>query len=226
MKILSLEKPLSLNNRFNISVFVTLLFHLAGLVGIVLWNSPFIRDMTPVHLVLMALLVILSNESYSPALFRFLFIAAILGFSSELIGVHTGVLFGSYEYGSVLGPKLWDVPLLIGVNWALVLLGSANLISALGDRFKLNAVKQKVSIIFLGALTATVFDWVMEPVAVKQNYWTWQNGVIPMLNYISWFGVSALALCLYAFSRPAYNPFYSVLLVTQLVFFTLLRLML
>ena len=44
--------------------------------------------------------------------------------------------------------------------------------------------------IILTALLMVVFDFVMEPAAVKLRYWTWQDGIIPLQNYIAWFLVS------------------------------------
>jgi putative membrane protein len=37
-----------------------------------------------------------------------------------MLGVHTGILFGNYKYGNALGLKLNDVPILIGINWFIV----------------------------------------------------------------------------------------------------------
>ena len=47
-----------------------------------------------------------------------------LGFGVEVIGVETGLLFGDYEYGSGLGPKVLKVPMLMGVLWWILLLGT------------------------------------------------------------------------------------------------------
>ena len=41
-----------------------------------------------------------------------------------------------------------------------------------------------------GASLATIFDALMEPVAVRLGYWQWSGGVIPWFNYASWWLVS------------------------------------
>ena len=41
----------------------------------------------------------------------------------EIIGAKTGLIFGSYSYGDVLGPKFFDLPLIIGLNWVIVIWG-------------------------------------------------------------------------------------------------------
>lgn len=226
MKLLSLDRSALLSNRPMLAFCVSLLFHTTGLLGIVFGNSPFIRDMTPIHLVLVSVLVFISADQFSKSLVGFFLVASFLGFTAELIGIHTGLLFGNYAYGTVLGPKIADVPVLIGINWAIILLGSGHLVGELCERAGLSEPGKMFAIIFGGAFVATLFDWVMEPVAVKLGYWSWSGSVIPALNYISWFAVSALGLGMYALIRPAGNMFFSLLLLTQLTFFTLLRILL
>jgi putative membrane protein len=45
----------------------------------------------------------------------------------EVVGVKTGLIFGEYKYGSTLGIKLFEVPLIIGFNWVFVILGSISI---------------------------------------------------------------------------------------------------
>jgi len=44
-----------------------------------------------------------------------------VGFGVEVLGVKTELIFGSYHYGESLGYKWLSVPLLIGVNWCMLL---------------------------------------------------------------------------------------------------------
>ena len=44
---------------------------------------------------------------------------ALIGFIFEIIGVKTGLIFGHYKYCNGLGTKVFDVPLIISLNWAL-----------------------------------------------------------------------------------------------------------
>jgi putative membrane protein len=81
------------------------------------------------------------------------------------------------------------------------------------------------AIVIDGALLATFFDWVMEPIAVKLGYWQWLgDGSIPLLNYLSWFGISALLMLLFRLlSFPKQNQFAVNLLLIQFMFFLILR---
>jgi len=144
--------------------------------------------------------------------------AYAVGFAFEAVGVATGLIFGPYSYGTVLGPKLFEVPLIIGLNWALVILGSVSLTT----RF----IRQPVAAAAVaGALTA-VFDWVLEPVAISSGYWTWSTSAIPLRNYVAWFLIAALLAFLYAWRKVSVrSPLPSVALAVQLVFFALLRIL-
>ena len=44
----------------------------------------------------------------------------LTGMITEILGVQWGWIFGNYQYGDALGYKVLGVPLLIGVNWALL----------------------------------------------------------------------------------------------------------
>ncbi|MBK7882949.1 MAG: carotenoid biosynthesis protein [Chitinophagaceae bacterium] len=53
--------------------------------------------------------------------YSFLLICVCIGIAVEIIGVKTGFLFGNYSYGIVLGPKIQSVPILIGINWFIII---------------------------------------------------------------------------------------------------------
>ena len=69
------------------------------------------------HLLLSFGILLLGRKTHTPTFWLFIGIAFATGMLVEWIGVHTGYLFGSYDYGTVLGPKLLGVPLIIGINW-------------------------------------------------------------------------------------------------------------
>jgi putative membrane protein len=45
----------------------------------------------------------------------------------------------------------------------------------------------------LAGILATVFDWIMEPVAIHLDYWQWTGGDIPFQNYAAWFLIATMA---------------------------------
>ena len=217
------------------ALFIVLLFHISGAIGILFspYRDWFIQN-TPLNLCLMSLLLIITQKQKNRAFFLFFIAAFIVGFTTEIIGVNTSLLFGHYKYGSVLGIKYFSVPLLIGINWFIImyctgviadqLYGWSNKkLSEAGAEIK--PVVRLVSFIIDGALLATLFDFIIEPVAVKMGFWQWlDNGQIPFYNYVCWFFISLLLLTVFRLLSFDKNNRLAVhLFIVQVLFFLLLR---
>ncbi len=179
-------------------------------------------------------LIIWTHEKKNTGFIVFIVTCFVVGMVTEMIGVNTGILFGQYVYGSVMGIKVVNVPLLIGINWFVIMYASAMVVTKMHEWIEVkyvtvgNVMSKKVknlSIILDGALLATFFDFVMEPVAVKLRYWLWLgDGSIPFLNYLCWFVISLLLLTVFTRLRfKTYNQFAVHLLIIQLLFFGALR---
>ncbi len=221
-------------SKIQTATFIALLFHVIGFVGIMFFNNPFFVKTTSINLLLMFMLLLYTQSDKNKSFYILIAICFIVGIGVELIGTKTGLLFGNYSYGNVLGPSVSGVPLIIGVNWFIVIYCcgitmttllnklSSRLISAeLSDSPKIKVA----SLVFDGASLAVFFDWLMEPVAVKLGYWKWAgSGEIPLYNYVCWFAVSIGLLFL--FNRLGFdkqNKFAVHLLLIQVMFFLLLR---
>jgi putative membrane protein len=167
-------------------------------------------------------------------LFFWLFVltAAVTGIAVEIIGVNTKLLFGDYNYGAVLGYKIKNVPLIIGVNWFVIIYCCGVSIHTLmvkaiaklaTDTATRPMTLKALSVIVDGATLAVLFDWLMEPVAVQLGYWKWADE-IPFYNYICWFAVAVALLTLFHFLKfNKQNKFAIHLLMIQAMFFLLLR---
>jgi bisanhydrobacterioruberin hydratase len=102
----------------NLSQYLLIACHTAGAVGFIFLGAWF-WNLTWFNLLLCTCIVLLfSKQSIEKILLPF-FLAAIIGFTIEIIGVHTGFPFGRYQYGSAFGFKIGAVPIMIGINWAL-----------------------------------------------------------------------------------------------------------
>ncbi len=220
--------------KFDIATGIAVLFHSIGLIGLLFFDRSFFLAATPFNLLLSFALLIWTQTEKNIYFFLFLATCLIVGIVVEVIGVNTGFLFGDYAYGNVLGPEIKNVPVLIGVNWFLIvyccgisihtlLMKAINRIAA--DSGKSPMALKALSVIIDGATLAVFFDWLMEPVAVKLGYWVWQgDGAIPMFNYICWFVISLLLLMVFHFAKfNKQNKFAVNLLLIQLMFFLLLR---
>ena len=116
-------------------------------------------------------------------------ITYLVTLSLEIIGVQTGRVFGAYEYGDVLGLQFMEVPLVIGFNWVIVVLGASRLSERLTPSPWLAAL-------FVGAV-CVVYDYALEPVAIGLNYWQWDAVHVPLQNYVAWFVIAAVASWVY-----------------------------
>lgn len=134
------------------------------------------------NLVLSVACVILSLQQRSSKLYIDFALVFLVGLTVEWIGVHTGLLFGNYQYGANLGWKIAEVPVIIGANWVMLSLAS----TAIVTRLKIPSVIKAL----ISSALMTGLDVLIEPVAVKSDYWSWENGIIPMYNYVCWFVIS------------------------------------
>ncbi len=140
----------------------------------------------------------------------------IITFSLEALGVATGLVFGDYEYGDTLGMKALAVPVVIGFNWVLVVLGAMVLTRRI--------VSHPLQVAVFTAALTTAFDFVMEPVAIALDYWVWDAVVPPLHNYVAWFVISfAVALSFEHFKLSTRNTLYIHYFLVQLVFFAVLN---
>lgn len=223
------------NRKQSLALFIALLFHICGFIGIVFtaYKDWFIQH-TPLTLSIMAILIGYTQEKKQPAFYVFAAVCFITGFVVEIIGIHTGYLFGNYTYGQVFGFKFSGVPLLIGINWFLIIFCSNIVIRQLNnwlenrlgmDNNSMPATLKKWSILFDAAILAVVFDYILEPVAMKLGFWNWQNSQIPFYNYVCWFLIAALLSWLFnLFYFNKNNQFAVHLFIIQSLFFLALRL--
>ena len=210
-----LRKPL------NWAIFIAVLVHVSGAIGITFFDRNLFVSLTPVNLLLMFLLLLWNEGSLRTPFLYSLLIAFFTGLFTEMVGVHTGWLFGSYAYQPVMGPQMFEVPLLIGLNWFIVVYASFILVS----RFQKldNASPWLISLIT--AVLTTLFDWLMEPVAMELGFWSWRNNAVPFYNYFCWFVITLLLARIFVrIKTPTTNLFPVFLLLVQAVFFLFLRL--
>ncbi len=190
--------------------------------GIIAHNSsllfPFTQKITDLLLFATNSLVLFSAyaKNRNSLLIIACLLAAVLTFFIEVAGVATGQIFGVYEYGATMKWQAWGVPFVIGFNWVILILAG------------LDISQKYVSFLYpplLAALLVVGFDYVMEPVAMKLDYWQWANDVIPLQNYVAW-GVIALfiAMVFKHLNIKTDSPVLRIYLLIQLVFFVLLRL--
>lgn len=198
--------------------FLIVLFHAVGLMGFLTPSlTPLFLKLVPFHLLLMVVLLIISHYNKNKEFGLFILVTYFAGFLIEVLGVSTGLIFGSYSYGATLGLKLADVPLLIGVNWVI-------LIYCVGNSVKYLKIRNHLVRSLIGALFLVILDILIEPVAIRFDYWSWEGMNIPFQNYVAWF-VFSFCMLMFFFARKfrKNNPAAITMLVSQMLFFWVLN---
>lgn len=203
-------------------IYLASSMYLAGLIGLnISATQSLFQFLTPFHLLSSLAMLAYWHAEWSP---RFLGLCALiffLGYGVEVLGVHTGLIFGSYQYETTLGWKIWEVPLMIGVNWLVLVYCQADVLR----RFSLSISHPVVSFLIkvaLGAVALTALDVLVEPVAIQQAMWSWTAGTPPMHNYIGWLVVSCIMMGIFlAFPLKKNNPLAPWILALQWAFFGL-----
>lgn len=161
--------------------YFMILVYISGAIGFIL-NPGFFLKFTPLTL-LLTFAVFLLHQPFSDKRYLLsIFLIATITLSLELTGVHTGLVFGEYYYGNSLGPKIFGVPLVISLNWALLI----NCVVLLSSQ----CVKASWAVAFIAGGLLTLFDLMMEEVAPKMDMWYFVAGYAGLHNYLAWFFIS------------------------------------
>ena len=192
--------------------------YVAGLVGLNLPAlQPLFRLLVPFHLLTNAALLLAFQSARNRPFVIFGLIAFFTGFLIEWLGVSTGAIFGNYWYGNTLGIKIGGIPVVIGVNWWVLTFVTGVMCENLKTHYLLKAL--------FAALLMTGLDFLIEPVAIRQDFWHWQHEVIPLQNYAAWLVVAfALQIVFQKLGFEKKNPLALLVYVLQVAFFLIQRL--
>ena len=157
-----------------------MIFHFVGILLFV--YDPKSAQLSFLTVIVCGVLLLLNEKrSGNYKSYAFIFLG---GYLVEVIGVNTQILFGNYSYGSALGIKLLNVPPLIGLNWLIIIISGASI-----SRWILKD-KPLWVLAIAAAFICTLLDVIIEPVAIKFNFWQWDGDVVPIYNYVCWFILS------------------------------------
>lgn len=172
--------------KYHFSIFLIWLFSISGVFGILSDNySEWFLSMTPLNLLLTFVILIINIEDFTPKVILALSIPFFLGFITEALGVNYGLIFGNYAYGENLGYKVFGVPLMICVNWALLTAVTADVSKYISKSLIVSAC--------IGGAMMTILDILLEVSAPRFDFWEFEGGVVPLQNYIGWFVTAFIA---------------------------------
>jgi len=201
--------------NFNLAPWLVI-FYSVGVAGMIIPQTrELFKALVPLNLLLNVMLLLIYHGRLGPGFAWKALVIYSAGFIVEIAGVNTGLIFGSYEYGPTLGPQLFHTPLIIGVNWLMLVYASLVITS--------RYFEQRYFRVLVAAVLMVVYDFALEPAAIDLDMWDW-GGPVPMQNYIAWLVIS-LILVWFA-DRTGFvnrkNKIAAPLFFVQLGFFILL----
>ncbi len=196
-----------------------IIFYLVGLIGFSMSITfPLFEKLVPLNILISAVLLFSFQKSVDAKTILVFVLIFAIGIFVEILGTNTGILFGEYKYGQSLGVKVFETPLLIGLNWLIL----CYCFYASFPKFR-----NKWYFVFLASLLMVGFDFVLEPVAMKIDMWNWAGGVVPLKNYLDWYLVSVVIFFLMWWIKPKIeNGLASTLIIIQILFFVGLNILL
>lgn len=195
------------------TVWIALLtiIYAVGLAGIVYPPTRALTvSLTPVNLLLCAI-VLLYFETQPKVNFWIVgLLIAALGFAVEWVGITTDFPFGAYHYEETLGFKLAGVPVMIGLNWFILIYCTQSI------GFRLSAFTSAT----LGASLMMGYDFLLEPFAIRFDLWEWHQEEVPLQNYLAWWAIAfGLHLLFRQLAGKRKNPLAIAVLTLQSLFF-------
>ena len=157
-----------------------IIFYLVGIIGFSInYTHMLFTYLSPIILILTLCLLFYYDRKATDRkriiFFSFVFISSYI---IEMIGVNTGLLFGKYQYHHGLGIKLFETPILIGINWILMIYITSSIFTKLKYGF--------ISQIIIPSSLMLIYDIIMERAAPKMEMWSWADNIIPIQNFLMW----------------------------------------
>lgn len=205
------------NYRLIVSMVLLAFMYVICFFGTVSNSFPQIfRHLIPFTILLSAIVLFIFHQSWNSRMIFTLTIVIVAGFCIEAAGRHTGLIFGSFCFGNSLGWKFFDTPLIIGVNWLLLVYITHVAVRKIGIN--------RPWIELTAAAIMTALDYLMEPVAMRHDLWHWENSIIPVQNFFAWFYISFFMQLFFNQMKPVKENQVAIpLLVLQIIFYAALN---
>lgn len=176
-------------SKVHISIAILVIFHLVGIAGIGFELKPSMLELSWMNLLLTGLVVYFNRTEFTAKFYGYSILVFTVGLTVEIIGVATGFPFGAYHYGDSLGWKIAEVPIVLGLNWWLLVYASIHTAAVLHTH--------KVVRIVLAPAIMLGLDFLIEPLCGRLNFWFWEASAVPLENYVSWYIISLILVAPY-----------------------------
>ena len=175
---------------YYLSIFLIWLFTVSGITGILSpEHTNWFLSFTPINLMLTFAFIIVNIKKFTSKIWLAFAIPFVFGFVAEALGVNYGLIFGSYEYGDNLGYKVFGVPIMICINWAILTAATSDIAKSISRNLIITSI--------IGAALMTGLDIIIEVSAPRFDFWEFESGIVPIQNYLGWFCTAFFAHLLY-----------------------------
>jgi uncharacterized membrane protein len=164
-------------------------------------------------------LLLILHSSWTLGVVRaggFLLLSAVLGLLFEIWGLTSGTFFGGRYIYNGSGFRLWSVPYIIPIYWAVFIYTAYSITNSFWvwlNRTRPTRRQSRVAallpMIALDGLLTVLLDLILDPIKVREGAWSWLDGGsyfgIPLGNFAGWFIVTVIvagAFRLYEYFRP------------------------
>lgn len=196
-------------------VYGAVLLLLVILLQVALFLFNLEHNLFSVHIIITLLLFVFTiwhatmKKGWKNALI-FLFLSIIISFFAEFIGVNFGSVFGgAYSYSKMFGVTIGNVPVVVILMWASIIyisyMVSEHILNyRFAGKFKFwRRLELSFFSSIIAALATVAWDFMLDPIAVINEWWIWnyggvyfQNiaGGIPLSNFIGWMIVAFIVV--------------------------------
>ncbi len=202
-------------HKFISSIVLLIILYSVGIAGIAFGKTRnLVLSLSAANIIISVIILLWNHKGSIVDIAPGFFIAFATGLAVEIVGVNTGWPFGVYSYGENLGIKIMGVPWVIGINWFYL-------------TYAFSAILKFIRNIFIRSLGVAAlmvaFDIIMEIVAPRLDYWSFEASHVPIANYLSWLVIGFIISIAVNISAKAINNRLAVpLIVIQLIFFIII----
>lgn len=169
-------------------LFILLVYCLDLILLILPFSRKIVINLSEVFYFLISLVIlsfiIRTNKKKLTAFFLWTITAFFGIYLLQVFSINNNIIFGSCWFGGTFSHQIAGVPYIISIFWIVILFSAIALASKI------------TSINFLRILFSSIFvvilDLFLEPVAMKLDYWQWENKSVPLQNYVIWFIISII----------------------------------
>lgn len=183
-----------------------------------LWKSAFVLEFAPIITILTIFSAVWLHgiERYGiKHMIIFFMMTWLISNFFEAMSIRTGFPFGHYYYDKLIGPRLFDVPLIITFAYFGTGYISWTLANVLLQQTATRLIgKQRMLIPLVASCIMVMWDLCIDPLcSTIAHLWVWKEGGayfgVPLQNYFGWFFVVYIiyqSFALYISKFDTINP--------------------